>query len=207
MLVFRLGNFGRDTERSIELADIVSLRIIASEVDGFMGFDRKPTLLVCFDEAGGASNQTTHVKRSIAFSQLCQATLIRCRRRQNALGEFQCAWPGLTSANLISFVHIEAHTTYGESKMTKIKVLSAFIVLSATVATPVLAQEAVKQGPGSLYGLDSQSSPRGAYNQLNEPSYIATRARDRRDPANSGNNERDPSTTGGEDTTRRPPSS
>src|ERR1700727_2022743 len=35
----------------------------------------------------------------------------RMSRRQNALGEFQGAWPGLTSANLISFVRIEAHTT------------------------------------------------------------------------------------------------
>jgi hypothetical protein len=91
--------------------------------------------------------------------------------------------------------------------MTKMKILSAFIVLSATVATPVLAQEAGKWGPGSLYGLDSRSSPRGAYNQLNGPSYTATRARDHWDPADSGNNERDPSITGGEDTTRRPPSS
>jgi hypothetical protein len=122
-------------------------------------------------------------------------------------GEFQCAWPGLTNANLISFVRIEAHTTHGESQMTKMKILSAFIILSATVATPVLAQEAGKRGPGSLYGLDSQSSPRGAYNQLNGPSYTATRARDHWDPANSGNNEKDPSITGGEDMTRRPPSS
>jgi hypothetical protein len=122
-------------------------------------------------------------------------------------GEFQCAWPGLTSANPISFVRIDAHTTHGESQMTKMKILSAFIVLSATVATPVLAQEAGKRGPGSLYGLDSRSSPRGAYNQLNEPSYAAIRARDHWDPANYGTNERDPSITGGEDTTRRPPSS
>jgi hypothetical protein len=31
--------------------------------------------------------------------------------------------------------------------MTKMKILSAFIVLSATVATPVLAQETGKWGP------------------------------------------------------------
>jgi hypothetical protein len=88
--------------------------------------------------------------------------------------------------------------------MTKMQTLSALIILSAAVATPVLAQEAGKRGPGSLYGLDSQSSLRGAYNQLNGPSYAATRARDHWDPVNSGNNERDPSITGGEDTTRRP---
>ena len=68
MLDFRLSNFGRDTERGIEIADIVSLRTIASEVDRFTGFDRKFTLLVCSDEAGGASNQSKHVMRSIAFS-------------------------------------------------------------------------------------------------------------------------------------------
>jgi|SRR5580692_5788457 hypothetical protein len=33
--------------------------------------------------------------------------------RQNALGEFQGAWPGLTSANLISFARIGAHTAAG----------------------------------------------------------------------------------------------
>ena len=91
--------------------------------------------------------------------------------------------------------------------MTKMKMLSALIILSAAVATPVLAQEAGKRGPGGLYGLDSQSGLRGAYNQLNGPSYTTSRARDHWDPADSGNNERDPSITGGEDTTRRPPSS
>jgi hypothetical protein len=91
--------------------------------------------------------------------------------------------------------------------MTKMKILSALIVLSATVATPVLAQEAGKRGPGSLYGLDSQSSPRGAYNQLNGPSYAATPTRSHWNPENSGNSERDPSITGGYDTTRRPSSS
>ena len=91
--------------------------------------------------------------------------------------------------------------------MTKMKMLSTLIVLSAAVATPVLAQEAGKRGPGSLYGLDSQSSPRGAYNQLNGPSYTTTLTRDRWNPVNSSTIERDSSIPGGEDTTLRPSSS
>jgi hypothetical protein len=87
------------------------------------------------------------------------------------------------------------------------KMLGALMILSATVATPVLAQEAGTRGPGSPYGLASQSSPRGAYNQVNGPSYTPTRMRDRFSPENSGNAEKDPSITGGEDMTRRPSSS
>ncbi len=87
--------------------------------------------------------------------------------------------------------------------MTKIKMLSALIV-SAAVATPALAQDAGVHESGSRYGLASKSSPRGAYNQLNGPSYTAIRTRDHWSPENSGNNERDPSIPGGEDTTLRP---
>jgi hypothetical protein len=82
--------------------------------------------------------------------------------------------------------------------------LGALIILSATVATPVLAQDAGKRGPASGYSLVSQSSPRGAYNQLNEPSYVANQKRDRWSPENSGTVDKDPSIAGGEDTTRRP---
>ena len=88
--------------------------------------------------------------------------------------------------------------------MTKMKMLSALIILSAAVATPVLAQEAGNRGPGGLYGLDSQSGQRGAYNQLNGPSYASAQTRDHWSPENSGTNERDPSIPGGEDTTLRP---
>ena len=91
--------------------------------------------------------------------------------------------------------------------MTQMKMLSALIILSAAVATPVLAQEAGKRGPGGLYGFDSQSGQSGAYNQLNGPSYAAPPTRGHWNPENSGNNERDPSITGGYDTTRRPSSS
>ena len=65
--------------------------------------------------------------------------------------------------------------------MTKMKTLSAAIILSAAVATPVFAQDAGVRGPGSRYGLQSQSGPRGAYNQLNGPSYATARALDDQD--------------------------
>ena len=83
--------------------------------------------------------------------------------------------------------------------MTKMKTLTAVIILSATVATPVLAQPTHHGRAYDRY--------RGAYNQLNGPSYAATPTRGHWNPENSGNNERDPSITGGYDTTRRPSSS
>jgi hypothetical protein len=42
----------------------------------------------------------------------------------------------------------------GESQMTKMKTLSAVIILSAAVASPVFAQDVGVRGPGSRYGLD-----------------------------------------------------
>jgi hypothetical protein len=87
------------------------------------------------------------------------------------------------------------------------KTLSVVIILSAAVATPVFAQDASVHESGGRYGLESKSNLRGAYNQLNGPSYAATRTRDHWSPENLGNNERDPSIPGGEDTTRRPASS
>jgi hypothetical protein len=86
--------------------------------------------------------------------------------------------------------------------MTKTKMLTALIILSATVATPVLAQDA-KRGPANGYNLVSQSSPRGAFNQVNEPSSNAKGMRDRFSPENSGTVDKDPQITGGEDITRR----
>jgi hypothetical protein len=86
--------------------------------------------------------------------------------------------------------------------MTKMKTLSAVIILSAAVATPVFAQDAGVRGPGSRYGLESQSGPRGAYNQLNRPLYTPARALDhddKRDIENFGFRGRDPSVPGGRD--------
>jgi hypothetical protein len=88
--------------------------------------------------------------------------------------------------------------------MTRTKLLGALIILSAAVAAPVSAQEAGKRGQAVRYGMETQSIPRGAYNQVNEPISTAVRKRDRFDPVNSGNVEKDPQITGGEDITLRP---
>jgi hypothetical protein len=87
--------------------------------------------------------------------------------------------------------------------MTKIKMLSTAMIVSATIATPVLAQDAGKRGPASGYSLVSQSGPRSAFNQVNEPSTNAKGMRDRWSPENSGTVDKDPQITGGEDITRR----
>jgi hypothetical protein len=87
------------------------------------------------------------------------------------------------------------------------KTLSVVIILSSAVATPAFAQDTSVHESGSRYGLESKFHPRGAHNQLNGPSYAGTRTRDHWSPENLGNNERDPSIPGGEDTTRRPASS
>src|SRR6202035_3528031 len=163
--------------------------------------------LVCCDEVGGVWNQTQSAKQSVVFSRLCQGTFIECRRRQNALGEFQGAWPGLTSANLISFVRIEAHTTERRkpndpNENAKCPDHSFRRRCHASVGSG--SQQAWIRRP---LRLDSQSGLRGAYDQLNGPSYAATPTRGHWNPENSGNSERDPLITGGYDTTRRPSSS
>jgi hypothetical protein len=124
----------------------------------------------------------------------------RMSTKTKCTGEFRWAWPGLTSANLISFVRIGAHN--GEGQMTKMKTLSAVIILSAAVATPVLAQEAGTRGPGSRYGLESRPFPRGAYNQLNGPSHATPR--NGSNVENVGSRGRDPSRVGGQDPSFNP---
>jgi len=53
--------------------------------------------------------------------------------------------------------------------MTKTKILSAVIILSAATATPVFAQDGGPLGPGSRYGLEPQPGPtsygRGYYQE------------------------------------------
>ena len=87
--------------------------------------------------------------------------------------------------------------------MTKMKTLSAAIILSAAVTTPLFAQDTGVRGPGNRYGLEQQRGSRGAYNQLNGPSsYAAARAlddEDKRDMDNFGFSGRDPSVPGGKD--------
>jgi hypothetical protein len=79
--------------------------------------------------------------------------------------------------------------------MTRMKTLSAVIILSAAVATPVFAQP----------GHHGRSNYRGAYNQLNGPSYAAPgTSEEQRNIENFGFSGRDPSRVGGEDPSLRP---
>jgi hypothetical protein len=62
--------------------------------------------------------------------------------------------------------------------MTKLKTLSAVIILSATVATPVFAQDAntLKPKAAPTHHVRAHArNYRGAYNQVTEPAYAAPR--------------------------------
>jgi hypothetical protein len=63
--------------------------------------------------------------------------------------------------------------------MTKLKTLSAVIILGAAVATPVFAQDAgtiaPKAAPTHHVRAHHAKNYRGAYNQVNEPAYVAPR--------------------------------
>jgi len=78
--------------------------------------------------------------------------------------------------------------------MTNVKTLSAVIVLSAAVATPVFAKE-------HGHGLDRY---RGAYNQLSGPSHAIPETRERRSIENFGFSGSDRSWVGGEDPSLHP---
>jgi hypothetical protein len=91
---------------------------------------------------------------------------------------------------------ISAHTTERRRKMTKMKTLSAVIILSATIATPVFAQP-------THHGR-SYDGHRGSYNQLNEPFYAPLQTQDERNIQNFGFSGRDRSWVGGVDPSLRP---
>jgi hypothetical protein len=79
--------------------------------------------------------------------------------------------------------------------MSKFKTLSAAMILSAAVATPVIAQTAHHHGRANF---------RGAYNQMTEPSYAVAPTQAERNIENFGFSGRDPSRVGGEDTSLKP---
>jgi hypothetical protein len=82
--------------------------------------------------------------------------------------------------------------------MTRTKLLSAVLILSATVATPVFAQD---------HGRAHVRHFRGAYNQMIGPSYYAVpSSRAERNLENFGFSGRDPSRVGGMDPNLNPPS-
>jgi hypothetical protein len=78
--------------------------------------------------------------------------------------------------------------------MTKMKTLSAVILLSTAVATPVFAKD---------HG-HANDRFRGAYNQLNGPSYAIPQTQEGRNIQNFGFSGRDPSRVGGEDPSLNP---
>jgi hypothetical protein len=80
--------------------------------------------------------------------------------------------------------------------MTKLKTLSAAIILSATVATPVFAQPTYHGRAYDRY--------RGAYNQLSGPSFAAPQTQEEWNIQNFGFSGRDRSRVGGEDPSLRP---
>jgi len=89
--------------------------------------------------------------------------------------------------------------------MTNIKTLSAAIILCATVATPVFAQDADTLAPKAAPTHHVRAhvrNYRGAYNQVNEPAYAAPRS----NVDNFGFGGRDPSRVGGVDPDLNPPS-
>ena len=78
--------------------------------------------------------------------------------------------------------------------MTNVKALSAAIILSAAIATPVFAKEHGR----------AHDQYRGAYNQLSEPSYAIPETQAGRNIENFGFSGRDPSRVGGEDPSLNP---
>jgi hypothetical protein len=85
--------------------------------------------------------------------------------------------------------------------MTRIKTISAIAILSAAIATPVLAQDAGPIGPGSRYGLEPQPGPTyyQSYGESDAP-FLAPRH------YRHGFNGRDHSRVGGQSPSLKPPS-
>ena len=78
--------------------------------------------------------------------------------------------------------------------MTKMKTLSTVILLSTAVATPVFAKTHVL----------AYDQYRGAYNQLNGPTYAIPQTEEGRNIEDFGFSGRDPSRVGGEDPSLNP---
>jgi hypothetical protein len=114
-----------------------------------------------------------------------------------------CRADANTKFNSDSELHFHfrfAATAIWETKMTKLKTLSAIAIISTVIATPVFAQEAVAPGDG----LQSQSQPvindRGAYAQPDPSVYEGPLTnKERRNLEDFGISGRDPSRVGGED--------
>src|ERR1700759_5108713 len=82
---------------------------------------------------------------------------------------------------------ISAGQSVWRKTMTKMKTLTALVILSTAVATPVFAK-------GGTY---HNETFRGAYNQMTEPSFAVAPTRAERNIQNFGFSGRDPSRVGG----------
>jgi len=88
--------------------------------------------------------------------------------------------------------------------MTNLRTLSTIVILSASLASPVFAQDAGVRGPARYDRSYDQRNFRGTYNRLNEPFYAAPRTEEGRNIENFGFSGRDPSWVGGEDPSLNP---
>jgi hypothetical protein len=124
-----------------------------------------------------------------------------CSAKTVAPNEIQLS--GVGGLRELSFTHIGDHTTERRNPMTKLKTLSAVIILSATVATPVFAQDAAARRPQPRPTHHSraydQQNFRRAYDQWNGPVVVTPPARYNWDTNGFGSSGRDPSRVGGED--------
>ena len=84
--------------------------------------------------------------------------------------------------------------------MTKLKTLSAVVVISAAIATPVFAQDAIQPGYGSRPVTPYDQVFRGAYNQSDAQFYAQPlSSKERTNLEDFGFSGRDASRVGGED--------
>jgi hypothetical protein len=90
--------------------------------------------------------------------------------------------------------------------MNKMKMISAAVVLSAAVATPVLAQDVGTYGPAGAAPLRHSQTFYRSYNQMNSDFLPPRNDEEYRNLQNFGFTGRDPSRVGGESPSLNPPS-
>jgi hypothetical protein len=90
--------------------------------------------------------------------------------------------------------------------MNKMKMISAAVVLSAAVATPVLAQDVGTYGPAGAAHLRHSQTFYRSYNQMNSDFLPPRNDEEYRNLQNFGFTGHDPSRVGGESPSLKPPS-
>jgi hypothetical protein len=132
-------------------------------------------------------------KAAPEFKRTC--TGVSKLRRANTAAPNEMQFNGVGGLRThISCRRIRAHTKERRRQMIKMKALSALLILTAAVATPAFAKE-----HGRAY-----DRYRGAYDQLNGPSFAIPQSQEGRNIENFGFSGRDPSRVGGEDPSLNP---